>query len=74
MRARQSAEFVLVELGADCDHAQDSARTRRYLLGLEVPVKFFKLAQFHDNKKLRSESLQLLGPWNLERFHSCYIP
>jgi hypothetical protein len=59
------AEFVLVELGADCDHAQDLARTRRYLLGLEVPVKFFELARFHENKKLRSESLQLLGPWNI---------
>jgi hypothetical protein len=62
---KQSAEFVLVELGADCDHAQDSARTRRYLLGLEVPVKFFELARYPANKKLRSESLQLLGPWNI---------
>ncbi len=60
-----AAEFVLVELGADCDHAQDISRTRRYLLGLEVPVKFFELAQFHENKKLRSESLQLLGPWSI---------
>jgi hypothetical protein len=60
---RRGAEFVLVELGADCDHAQDSSRTRRYLLGLEVPVKFFELAQFPGNKKLRSESLQVLGPW-----------
>jgi hypothetical protein len=59
------AEFVLVELGADCDHAQDSARTRRYLLGLEVPVKFFELARFHENNKLRNESLQLLGPWRI---------
>jgi hypothetical protein len=61
----KAADFVLVELGADCDHAQDIARTRRYLLGLEVPVKYFELARFHENKKLRSESLQLLGPWNI---------
>jgi hypothetical protein len=62
---KQSAEFVLVGLGADCDYAQDSARTRGYLLGLEVPVKFFELARYPANKKLRSESLQLLGPWNI---------
>ena len=62
---RQSAEFVLVELGADCDHDQDSARTHRYLLGLEVPVTFLELAQYPENKKLRSEALQMLGPWDL---------
>jgi hypothetical protein len=62
---KQAAEFILVELGADCDHAQDTARTRRYLLGLEVPVKFFELARFHENNKLRNESLQLLGPWRI---------
>ena len=63
---RKSAEFVLVELGADCDHAQDRARTRRYLLGLEVPAEFLRLARFPTNNKLRSESLQLLGPWMIE--------
>lgn len=63
---RKSAEFVLVELGADCDHAQDRARTRRYLLGLEVPAEFLGLARFPTNNKLRSESLQLLGPWLID--------
>lgn len=62
---KKSAEFVLVEAGADCDHAQDTARTRRYLVGLEVPATSLELAQFHENKKLRNESLQLLGPWNI---------
>ena len=62
---KRSAEFVLVELGADCDHAQDIARTRRYLVGLEIPLRFFELARFHENGKLRSESLQLLGPWSI---------
>lgn len=60
---RNSHEFVLIELGADCEHAQNPARTRRYLLGLEVPLKFSDLIRFPGNKKLRSESLQLLGPW-----------
>jgi len=64
---RKSAEFVLVELGADCDHAQDSARTRRYLLGLEVPTKYLELVQFHSNGKLRTGSLQLLGPWIIDK-------
>jgi len=62
---KTSAEFVLVELGADCDHAQNAARTKRYLLGLEIPTKYLELARFHDNKKLRNESLQLLGPWSI---------
>jgi hypothetical protein len=30
-----------------------------------VPLKYFELAQFHENKKLRNESLQLLGPWKI---------
>ena len=62
---RKSAEVVLIELGADCDHAQNTARTRRYLLGIEVPVRFTELLTFPDNRKLRSEALQLLGPWRL---------
>jgi hypothetical protein len=62
---RPSAEVVLIEIGADCDHAQNSDRTRRYLVGLEVPEKYFKLARFHSNNKLRNESLQLLGPWRI---------
>jgi len=63
---RGVAEFVLVELGADCDHAQDVLRTRRYLVGLEVPLKYLKTVLFHSNNKLRSEALQLLGPWKIE--------
>jgi len=63
---RKSAEFVLVELGADCDHAQDTARTRRYLLAVEIPVRFFELVRFPFNNKLRNEALQLLGPWVIE--------
>ena len=63
---RKSREFVLVELGADCDHAQDIARTRRYLLGLEVPVRFSELLRFPDTGKLRNEALQLLGPWTID--------
>ena len=34
------AQLVLVEMGADCDHAQTKPRSIRYLVGFEVPKKF----------------------------------
>lgn len=68
----KSPQVVLVELGADCDHAQDKHRTRRYLVGLEVPVPFFKLARSPKDGTLRNGSLQLLGPWNINN-ESTYL-
>ncbi len=65
---RRSAELVLVELGADCDHAQAKPRTRRYLVGLEIPVHLAPLMFSPKDKTkttLRNGSLQLLGPWNI---------
>jgi len=63
---RTSAEVVLVELGADCDHAQAKQRTRRYLVGLEIPVHLASLMfSPKDKTTLRNGSLQLLGPWNI---------
>jgi hypothetical protein len=62
---RQAADFVLVEMGADCDHAQDHDRTRRFLLGLEVPEGMIHLATSHVDGKLRNGALELLGPWRL---------
>lgn len=63
---RKAADFVLVELGADCDHAQNIHRTRRYLLGLEVPLRFAALLRFPTDRKLRSDALELLGPWTID--------
>lgn len=63
---RKTPEFVLIEIGADCDHAQDTARTRRFLLGLEVPTRFAVLLRFPGNGKLRNDALELLGPWTLD--------
>jgi hypothetical protein len=60
---RPAAEVVLIELGADCDHAQDHDRTRRYLVGVEVPEQFMRLARAHENGGLRNGALELLGPW-----------
>src|SRR6266481_403340 len=63
---KRSANAVLVEVGADCDHAQDSYRTRRYLVGLDVPHEFYELIHCHKDKKLRNASLELLGPWRID--------
>lgn len=60
---RIQGNIVLVELGADCDHAQDHDRTRRFLLGLEVPAEQVEFIKFPGNGKLRNESLQMMGPW-----------
>ncbi|MHA6909483.1 hypothetical protein ACQUJS_13785 [Ralstonia pseudosolanacearum] len=63
---RASAEVVLVEVGADCDHAQNHDRTRRYLVGLEVPEKFAQFIRLSDGGNLRNGSLECLGPWKVD--------
>lgn len=60
---RVASSFVLVELGADCDHAQDHERSRRFLLGLQVPRELFYLTS--KDGKLRNGALELLGPWKI---------
>lgn len=65
-KARESVEVVLIEVGAECDHAQAHDRTRRYLVGLEVPDAYMELARFHEDGKPRNASLQFLGPWKLD--------
>jgi hypothetical protein len=57
----ESAEIVLVEVGADCDHAQRTDRTRRYLMALELHTGFSDLATREG--RLRNGALELLGPW-----------
>jgi hypothetical protein len=56
---------VLIEMGADCDHAQDQDRTRRFLVGLEVPQDLLYLASPSRDGKLRNGALELLGPWKV---------
>ena len=60
------SSFVLVELGADCDHAQDHHRTRRFLVGLEIPQDLLYLACPNGPGKLRNGALELLGPWKID--------
>lgn len=67
IQLRKEAQFVLVEMGADCDHAQDHRRTRRFLLGLELPNDQLHLARSPlGDGGLRNGSLELLGPWKRE--------
>lgn len=55
----------LVEIGADCDHAQRKDRTVRLLCALEIPVRFRAFLYQPKSGKLKSEALIELGPWNL---------
>lgn len=63
---QQPGAVVLVEMGADCDHAQDQDRTRRFLVGLEIPQDLLYLARPSSDGKLRNGALELLGPWKID--------
>lgn len=56
----------LLEIGADCDHAQRKPRTVRLLCALEVPERFSHfLFQPGSERDLKFDSLLRLGPWTL---------
>ena len=55
------AQLVLMEIGADCDHAQPKPRSIRYLVGFEVPKKYKDL--LIRNNKSAFPPLHCLGPW-----------
>ena len=62
----RESNLVLVEVGADCDHAQAHPRTYRYLVGLEIPSRDeYKNLYINKNGQLRRPALQLLGPWQI---------
>ena len=60
----KQAELLLVEVGADCDHAQAKPRTLRYLVAFQIPQQHIDLVRQKDGK-LRHDALQLLGPWDI---------
>lgn len=62
---QQNPGIVLIEMGADCDHAQDQDRTRRFLVALELPQELLYLASPSRDGKLKNGALELLGPWKL---------
>jgi hypothetical protein len=56
----------LVEVGADCDHANKKKRTVRLLCALEVPISYSDLIRSPKNgKKLKNDALMEWGPWNI---------
>lgn len=60
----KSLRWVLIEVGADCDHAQDKPRTLRYLVAVEVPSQYVDDYVYGGTKKcLRNDALRLFGPY-----------
>ncbi|WP_374566070.1 hypothetical protein [Ideonella sp.] len=61
---------LLVEVGADCDHAQRKPRSHRFLLAAEVPVELTKdfLASGDPTRRTPyvSDAIEVLGPWPIE--------
>lgn len=56
----------LVEIGADCDHANRKDRTVRMLCALEVPERFsYFLTRPGTHSGKKSDALTTLGPWCL---------
>lgn len=57
----------LLEIGADCDHANKRKRTVRLLCALEVPEKYADFMKSPcDDQKMKNESLMKWGPWNID--------
>lgn len=62
-----AARIRLIEIGADCDHAQRKPRTIRLLLAAELPIESLNEKQKADVRKLerQHDALTLLGPWKI---------
>lgn len=65
---QKAARIRLIEIGADCDHAQRKPRTIRLLLAVELPVEHLSSSQQKDPRKLEGQhdALTVLGPWKLD--------
>ncbi len=64
--AEKHCRVRLLEIGADCDHAQRKPRTVRLLCALEIPERFSHfLFQPGSERELKFDSLLKLGPWAL---------
>lgn len=66
---QSKARIRLIEIGADCDHAQRKPRTIRLLLAAELPVEHLSPKQKKDARKLegKHDALTVLGPWKLDK-------
>lgn len=57
----------LLEIGADCDHANKRKRTVRLLCALEVPERFADFIWSPcDGQGMKNDSLMKWGPWNID--------
>lgn len=65
--ALANSRIVMIEIGADCDHAQRKDRTLRFLLGAEIPSPYADLARTRSPLKnsLRDDALRELSAWEL---------
>ena len=61
---------LLVEVGADCDHAQRKPRSHRFLLAAEVPKEvvedFLASADPERRTPYVSDAIEVLGPWPID--------
>lgn len=85
-RFSESLDWVLMEVGASCDHAQGKSRSLRYLVAVQLSPEFVKIFVTRGKKaELRNEALRLLGPYHrggdifyllvsLRRFVSWQVP
>lgn len=57
----------LIEIGADCDHAQRKPRTLRLLIAAQLPFDYPSARHKKELSKLKSkhDALEALGPWGI---------
>jgi hypothetical protein len=60
---------LLIEVGADCDHAQRKPRSHRFLLAAEIPQDcvedYLSSADPSRRSPYVSDAIEVLGPWPL---------
>ena len=61
----KNSHIRLIEIGADCDHAQRKPRTIRLLFAAELPFEHLSPKQKKELDKLKNknDALEPLGPW-----------
>lgn len=74
MEVEKECRLRLVEIGADCDHANRKDRTVRMLCAVEVPERFsYFLTRPGAHTGKKSDSLTILGPWSLVDRKGVYL-
>lgn len=66
-RVEDESKVMILEIGADCDHAQRKQRTIRFLCVAEVPLELSSFVHPSCGPvKLKHDALLLLGPWSID--------